>query len=128
LSYCSLSLFHIFKGYDDNGSGVAVLLEVASTLTLNSPCLRNNHSIIFVALDQEELGCLGSLEFIRSYLLNEFPAGPRGAFVLDTLLNYAPDEGAQTVPKDWAKLVPEADSAIKRRGKKVVKYYLSSWR
>ena len=58
-------------GYDDNGSGVVAVLETASAL-INAKCHRNKHSIIFVLFDLEELGCFGSLEFIRSFLMPKF--------------------------------------------------------
>ena len=57
--------------FDDNASGIAALLETAAALA-NAKCLDNEYTIIFAALDLEEAGCLGSLEFIRSYLKPNF--------------------------------------------------------
>ena len=37
---------------------------MASAL-VRAKCFRNKHSIIFVAFDAEEVGCHGSLEFVR---------------------------------------------------------------
>lgn len=47
--------------FDDNGSGVTVLLEIARVLSLskqqnNMPCFTPDFSIIFVAFDSEEPG------------------------------------------------------------------------
>ncbi len=39
------------SGYNDNGSGVSVMLEAASTLC-RAKCMRNRHTIVFAALDQ----------------------------------------------------------------------------
>lgn len=47
-------------GYNDNGSGVSVLLEVASTL-MRTKCFDNEHTLIFAVFDLEEPGCYGSL-------------------------------------------------------------------
>ena len=55
-------------GFDDNGSGVAVMLEVARVLANSkvSPggksCLVPDHTILFVAFDSEEPGSFGSIQ------------------------------------------------------------------
>jgi Zn-dependent M28 family amino/carboxypeptidase len=46
----------VFNGADDNASGVAVLLAVASQLSANRP----EHSVLLAALDAEELGLHGA--------------------------------------------------------------------
>jgi hypothetical protein len=50
-----------YPGADDNGSGVAMLLEVAEHFTLRGD--RPRRTIVFVAFDQEETGLLGSTHF-----------------------------------------------------------------
>jgi Zn-dependent M28 family amino/carboxypeptidase len=50
-------------GYNDNGSGVATLLELAR-LIVESKC-RPKNSIVFVAFDLEEMGAQGSQEFVN---------------------------------------------------------------
>ena len=57
-------------GYNDNGSGLAAMLEVARAL-VESGC-RLKYSVIFVAFDQEEVGAQGSHEFVRSFLIPRF--------------------------------------------------------
>ncbi len=52
----------IFSGADDNASGVAVMLEVAATL---SATFAPERPIIFVAFTGEEAGLLGSEHFAR---------------------------------------------------------------
>jgi len=51
----------IFNGADDNASGVAGILELAASLTSNRP----RRSILFASFDAEELGALGSLQFMK---------------------------------------------------------------
>jgi peptidase M28-like protein/WD40 repeat protein/PDZ domain-containing protein/PA domain-containing protein len=50
-------------GADDNGSGTAVLLEVARALAAKKSELR--HDVIFVAFSGEESGILGSSHFVH---------------------------------------------------------------
>jgi len=52
-------------GYNDNGSGVATLLELAR-LIVESKC-RPKNSIVFVAFDLEEMGAQGSQEFVNRF-------------------------------------------------------------
>ena len=54
-------------GYNDNGSGVATLLELAR-LIVESKC-RPKNSIVFVAFDLEEMGAQGSQEFVNRFIL-----------------------------------------------------------
>ena len=50
-------------GYNDNGSGVATVLEVARQI-VESRCKPKN-TIIFVTFDLEEMGAQGSNEFVN---------------------------------------------------------------
>ena len=52
-------------GFNDNGSGVVALLEMARVIVRNKCHLEN--SVIFVAFDLEEVGSQGSYEFIQRY-------------------------------------------------------------
>lgn len=52
-----------FRGADDNASGVAVLLEVASRLAAQGPLRR---TIVFAAFSGEEEGTLGSIHYLKS--------------------------------------------------------------
>ena len=51
----------IFNGADDNASGVAGLLALADYFSRHRP----RHSILFAALDAEEMGLLGASAFIQ---------------------------------------------------------------
>jgi Zn-dependent M28 family amino/carboxypeptidase len=55
---------NVFLGADDNASGTAALLALASHFSIHRP----KHSFLFAALDAEELGLLGS-----KALLSDFP-------------------------------------------------------
>jgi len=52
----------IYNGADDNASGTAALFAVASYFKRHQP----EHTIIFVALDAEELGLQGSRHFVAN--------------------------------------------------------------
>lgn len=51
-------------GANDNGSGVAALLEMARILSTRP----HRSSIIFVAFSAEEIGRIGSINFVRDYI------------------------------------------------------------
>lgn len=73
---------------------------------------RPRHTIIFVLFDMEEVGCLGSLFFIRDFLIPQIlqahnGAKLKGAFILDTIMNYNQTEYSQTLPPEWQKALPD---------------------
>ncbi len=71
----------IHSGADDNASGVAVLLELAHTL---SKSLKPQRSIIFAAFSGEEAGRLGSRHYLSS--ADRYPNGKCIAMInLDTV-------------------------------------------
>ena len=57
-------------GYNDNGSGLAAMIEIARALVQSSCRLKS--TVIFVAFDKEEVGSQGSHEFVRSFLIPRF--------------------------------------------------------
>jgi Zn-dependent M28 family amino/carboxypeptidase len=63
----------IYNGADDNASGTAALLALARHLVRQPP----RHSIIFAALDAEEMGLQGARAFVAA------PPVPRDAIVLN---------------------------------------------
>lgn len=80
-------------GADDNGSAVAGLLGAAKILTYYG-----NLPITYVAFNREEDGFLGSLDFVRNYLI------PRGsklkvAHILEMLGYTSKVPGSQSVPE-----------------------------
>ncbi|MHB8624742.1 MAG: M20/M25/M40 family metallo-hydrolase [Aggregatilineales bacterium] len=69
-------------GANDNGSGVAALLEIARLLTGIAP----RATLIFVAFTGEETGRQGSMAFVQNYLqAQKPPISPRAMFNLDTI-------------------------------------------
>lgn len=56
----------LYPGADDNASGVAVLLAAARYLTQNPP----RHTVVFAALDAEELGLHGAQALLDSRLVS----------------------------------------------------------
>ncbi len=56
----------IYNGADDNASGVAALLEIAAYFAQHPP----ENSIIFAALDAEELGLQGAKAFVENPPVN----------------------------------------------------------
>ena len=96
-------------GYNDNGSGLAAMIEIARALVQSSCRLKS--TVIFVAFDKEEVGSQGSHEFVRSYLVPEFFQGDvwpefQGAFILDTIMNYNETVNSQSLPDLWKTKIP----------------------
>ena len=99
---------------------MTAVLEIASTL-MRSKCHQNDHTIIFVLFDLEENGCYGSLEFIRKFLKPFFidkGLDLQGAFILDTILNFNPDDNSQIMPEKWEYIIPETARSIQANGKR----------
>jgi hypothetical protein len=53
----------VYNGADDNASGVAVLLQLAALYT--SGGARPEHTLVFAALDAEEVGLVGARELVK---------------------------------------------------------------
>lgn len=71
---------------------------------------RPKHTVIFVAFDLEEVGCLGSIFFVRDFLipqvLQAHGAKMKGAFILDTIMNYNETQFSQNLSTEWQKALP----------------------
>ncbi|XP_037503967.1 uncharacterized protein LOC119378941 isoform X3 [Rhipicephalus sanguineus] len=102
------------KGVNDNGSGVAALLEAARVLTMHQCDL--NYTVIFVALDMEEIGCVGSYYFVHDFLIsNELLRDGskfQGAIIMDTILHYNDTMYSQDIPVDFQDASPMVVNAI----------------
>jgi Zn-dependent M28 family amino/carboxypeptidase len=79
----------IHNGADDNASGVATALEIATRLKAAPP----EHSVIFAFLDGEERGLLGARHFV------EAPPVPLSSIALN--LNFDMTARAETDMKLW---------------------------
>ena len=108
-------------GFDDNGSGMAALLEVARALG-HSKCEFEN-SVILAALDLEEVGTHGGIALANDFLVEEilkdfnFPS-IHGVIVLDSIMTYNETLGAQLLPQPYWDTFPETSQSIKDRGSK----------
>ncbi|XP_060597493.1 uncharacterized protein YfbL-like isoform X2 [Ruditapes philippinarum] len=96
------------KGVDDNGAGVAAMLEVAKQQTGQSKQgVKRKNTIIFVSFDLEEQGLIGSSHFITEWLdpwlsehYNEAAKSiqPHGIIILDTVMEYNTSGNSQKLP------------------------------
>ena len=108
-------------GLDDNGSGVAAMLELARAL-YHGKC-SNTYSVILVAFDLEEIGSQGSLVFVQDFLIPRvLEAGgyPQftGAIIMDSLLHHNTSKDSQDIEKEWENQVPAAAKSIKENNSK----------
>ena len=81
----------------------------------SSDCFRPHHTIVFVAFDTEEAGSVGSYEFVRRLVVPFFAnrnLEMSGAIILDTLINYDPKPGKQTIKKEWEKSMPKCAKEV----------------
>ncbi|WP_395649918.1 M20/M25/M40 family metallo-hydrolase [Brevundimonas sp.] len=79
----------IYNGADDNASGVATMLEIATQLKAQPP----EHSVIIVAFDGEERGLIGAKHFVQA------PPVPLASIALN--LNFDMTARAETDGHLW---------------------------
>jgi len=108
-------------GYNDNGSGVAAVLEIARQF-VESKC-RPKNTIIFATFDLEEMGGQGSDEFVQRYLLPDIlrkygQSNIGGTFIADTLMNLNLTENSQMLPEQWSTVDKVTANKIKADGMK----------
>lgn len=97
-------------GVDDNGSGVAAMLEVARQIVdQNKNGIKRNNTIIFLSPDLEEYDLVGSEKFIqewvnawlrRNYGVAARNVKPHGVIVLDTIMEYNTSSYSQQIPSE----------------------------
>jgi hypothetical protein len=95
-------------GADDNGSGLAILMEVARLL--GSESLRR--TVVLAAPDFEEIGLIGSRELVR---LLRRRHRVRGAIVFDPIGYMNPSPNAQKVPPGVGRLYPRQVARLEAR-------------
>lgn len=99
-------------GADDNGSGVAGLLEAARVLAQGP----HSRTLVVACWDQEELGLVGSTAFANKAKSDGDTI--TGAFVFE-MIGYEDDApGSQTLPLGFGLLFPEQSAAAKENGMK----------
>ncbi|KAK3587896.1 hypothetical protein CHS0354_014408 [Potamilus streckersoni] len=97
-------------GVDDNGSGVAAMLEVAKRAKI----LDRLNTAIFVSFDMEEDDLTGSRFFVEQwlpqFLVSNYRADPskyadqmklHGFYILDTVMEYNTSDQSQKLPPIW---------------------------
>ncbi len=97
-------------GADDNGTGVAGVLEAARVLA-SAPHAR---TLVVVCWDEEELGLKGS----RAHAARSAQAGEKiaAAFVLEMIGYEATAERSQRLPPGFDQLFPEVSAGMDARG------------
>ena len=93
-------------GADDNGSGVAGLLETARVLSLMS----HKKSLIVACWDQEENGYLGSKQFVADAVKSKMNIELAFVYEMIGYINDSPN--SQHLPDGFDQLFPDAVSAI----------------
>lgn len=113
-------------GVDDNGAGVAAMLEVIRQVTeSNKQGTKRQNTIMFISFDAEELDYIGGQSFTKQwigpYLMRHYKEGARnlkahGVIVMDTMMNFDPEKKSQVIPEKnetlFQKYFPEASANI----------------
>jgi Peptidase family M28 len=96
-------------GADDNGTGLAVMLEVARVL--NGYALEKG--VVLAAFDQEEDKMQGSFYFVHHY---PNPANIIGLINMD-MIGYTSDKpGSQQIPEGFDSMFPDAGKQVRKNG------------
>lgn len=96
-------------GADDNGAGVAVLLELAERFAGR----RFRRTVVLATPDLEEVGLIGSRHLVR-WLRSRYRV--RGAVVFDPIGYMNANPGAQAVPPGLDRLFPRQLERLAARG------------
>eukprot|EP00094_Tigriopus_californicus_P014152 TCALIF_13707-PA protein Name:"Similar to Aminopeptidase S (Streptomyces griseus)" AED:0.30 eAED:0.37 QI:0/0/0/1/1/1/2/0/404 len=108
------------SGFNDNGSGLTTLMEVARVVTM-AQCFEQDYSVIFVAFDSEEVGSIGSLKFIQQYVMPSIDRGGaqvQAVFIVDTIANYDPNPMQQDIDESWWDVAPDTAHRVQKKGLK----------
>jgi len=106
-------------GVDDNGSGMAALLEISRVLVdvINVQNCNLLNSVIVVAFDHEETGYIGSQTYVQhlvSEILDKYSIETfHGAYILETILNFDDTPNSQSMPPGLEVGFPEGYELIK---------------
>ena len=95
-------------GADDNGSGLAALIELAG---LVGP-MRLHYSVVLAAVDHEELGFYGSQRLVEQFSAERNIVG---AYVLEMLAYTSTEPGSQRLPQGIGALYPGQVGRIRSR-------------
>uniref|UniRef100_A0A1I7UM94 Peptidase_M28 domain-containing protein n=1 Tax=Caenorhabditis tropicalis TaxID=1561998 RepID=A0A1I7UM94_9PELO len=99
------------QGVDDNGSGVAAVLEAARVLSTLDTLYSRQNTIVYVFFDMKHKALAGSHAFVEDVLL---PLMERtnteviGTVIADGLLHFDPFPASQAMPQEFESFFPEA--------------------
>lgn len=93
-------------GADDNGSGVAGMLEAARILSNYN----FDHTIKFIGFDQEETGFVGSEEYVATQISNETHIG--GVFNYEMIGYTSEEKDSQELPQGFQLIYPNVYSEV----------------
>ncbi|PIC40927.1 hypothetical protein B9Z55_008518 [Caenorhabditis nigoni] len=99
------------QGVDDNGSGVAAVLEAARVLSTLDNLYSRQNTIVYVFFDMKHKALAGSHAFVEDVLL---PLMERtntkviGSVIADGLLHFDPFPASQAMPPEFESFFPEA--------------------
>jgi len=94
-------------GADDNGTGIAALLELARILGRHS----YSKTLVLVAFDMEEIGFAGSIDFVRKLSPD---STVEGAIILETVGYIAEKENTQKIPSGFSLLYGQQVGKVRR--------------
>ena len=90
-------------GADDNGSGIAGMLEIARVLSSYAP----KYSIDFVGFDCEEIGWLGSKLYVNKAQNNGAVKKIKAVINLDMIGYYSDSPNSQKIPEGFETVYPK---------------------
>ena len=91
------------KGFNDNGSGVTVMLEI-SRILIRSKCFVPDFTIIFVAFDAEEEGAIGTQHFLNSIIVPYYKRQGVDIQVRIMLIHKLTSTGTKIKPNEMLKM------------------------
>ncbi|PAV69576.1 hypothetical protein WR25_02078 [Diploscapter pachys] len=102
-------------GVDDNGSGVAALLEAARIMVTLDALYRRQYSILYLFADMKHKGLAGSHAFVEDVLLpllQRSNSTITGAVVVDGLLHFDPFPSSQAMPDSFTDIFPDSSKEL----------------
>ena len=96
-------------GADDNGSGIAGMLEVMRVLSK----YEFKHSIVFAAFDMEEDGSVGSGQYVLT-AKNEPKQPIQGIINFDMIGAFSNEPNSQNIPPDFDRQFPDVYQSVVR--------------
>ncbi|CAB3401934.1 unnamed protein product [Caenorhabditis bovis] len=102
-------------GVDDNGSGVAAVIEAARVLMTLDTLYSRDHSIIYAFYDMKHKALAGSHAFVEDILLpllERTGCQVAASVIVDGLLHFDPFPASQAMPPEFEQNFPEAAQSL----------------